>query len=58
MRAEPRCVIDRSRSCGSCIAASPRLCPYAYLLDADELARVVDAARAARFRDTTAKSTP
>jgi hypothetical protein len=45
MRADPKCVIDRSRACGACIAPSPRECPYAYLLDPDELASVVEANR-------------
>lgn len=31
----PRCVLDRSRPCNSCVADSPRECPYPYLL-ADE----------------------
>jgi hypothetical protein len=46
---EPLCVIDRTRACGACIAPSPRECPYAYLLDAEERAEVVRAA--ARRRD-------
>lgn len=45
MRPDARCVIDRSRPCGACIAPNPRECPYAYLLDADERAAVVRAAR-------------
>ena len=36
-RREPVCVIDRSRSCGGCVGASPRECPYVYLLDRAEL---------------------
>lgn len=30
---DARCVIDRSRGCGQCIAPSPAECPYTYLLD-------------------------
>jgi hypothetical protein len=52
MRADPKCVIDRSRVCGACIAPSPRECPYAYLLDSDELASVVEANRHARPKAT------
>jgi hypothetical protein len=48
VRAEPRCVIDRSRACGGCIAPNPRECPYAYLLDPAELAAVVAAGARAR----------
>ncbi len=57
MRPEPRCVIDRSRPCGGCIAAGPQECPYAYLLDADELASIARAGarqrpgRSAEFED-------
>jgi hypothetical protein len=32
-RPDPRCIIDRDRPCRGCIAASPRECPYPYLLD-------------------------
>lgn len=32
MKPAPKCVIDRSRSCNSCIAPDPRSCPYPYLL--------------------------
>jgi hypothetical protein len=30
--AEARCLLDRSRPCGGCVAADPVQCPYAYLL--------------------------
>lgn len=30
---DARCVIDRTRGCGQCIAPSPAECPYVYLLD-------------------------
>ena len=40
MAPQPRCLIDRSRPCGGCVAPSPAECPYAYLLaDDDALAR-------------------
>lgn len=45
MRPEPKCVIDRTRLCGACVAPSPRDCPYVYLLDPEELASVVAATR-------------
>jgi ferredoxin len=35
MSAQPRCLIDRSRPCGGCVASCPADCPYGYLL-ADE----------------------
>lgn len=47
MRAAAKCIIDRSRPCGACVAPSPQECPYLYLLDPDELAAVVAAGRAA-----------
>lgn len=28
----PRCVLDRSRPCNSCVADSPTECPYPYLM--------------------------
>lgn len=28
----PRCILDRSRPCTSCVADSPAVCPYPYLL--------------------------
>lgn len=28
----PKCVLDRSRPCNSCVAESPATCPYPYLL--------------------------
>jgi len=28
----PRCLLDRSRPCGGCVAVGPHECPYAYLL--------------------------
>ncbi len=28
----PKCVLDRSRPCNSCVADSPAVCPYPYLL--------------------------
>ena len=28
----PKCIIDRSRPCGGCVADSPAVCPYVYLL--------------------------
>jgi AhpD family alkylhydroperoxidase len=43
MRPAPKCVIDRSRPCGACIAPGPQQCPYAYLLDPAELAAVASA---------------
>jgi hypothetical protein len=56
MRPDPKCVIDRSRPCGSCIAASPRECPYAYLLDAAELAAVASVGAGTRERAARAGS--
>lgn len=44
MAPTPRCVIDRSRPCGGCLAPGPDECPYAYLV-ADERAELLDAAR-------------
>lgn len=52
MRPAPKCVIDRSRACGGCIAPSPQECPYAFLLDAEELSGVVAAAPRRRAGDT------
>jgi hypothetical protein len=37
MSPQPRCLIDRSRPCGGCVASGPADCPYGYLL-ADEVA--------------------
>ncbi|MEU4884881.1 MULTISPECIES: hypothetical protein [Streptomyces] len=37
MRPVPKCVLDRSRPCNSCIAADPRSCPYPYLLGESDL---------------------
>lgn len=34
-RPAPRCLLDRSRPCGGCVAASPAECPYGYLLADD-----------------------
>lgn len=31
----PKCVLDRSRPCNSCVADSPAECPYPYLLSGD-----------------------
>jgi hypothetical protein len=28
----PKCVLDRSRPCNSCVADGPADCPYPYLL--------------------------
>ena len=28
----PKCVLDRSRPCNSCVADGPATCPYPYLL--------------------------
>jgi hypothetical protein len=28
----PRCILDRSRPCMSCVADSPAECPYPYLM--------------------------
>lgn len=28
----PKCVLDRSRPCNSCVADNPSVCPYPYLL--------------------------
>jgi predicted Fe-S protein YdhL (DUF1289 family) len=44
MAPTPRCVIDRSRPCGGCLASGPDECPYAYLV-ADERAELLAAAR-------------
>lgn len=35
MAATPKCLIDRARPCGGCVADSPATCPYAYLLADD-----------------------
>jgi hypothetical protein len=32
MAPTPKCIIDRSRPCGGCVADSPATCPYVYLL--------------------------
>jgi hypothetical protein len=32
MSPTPKCVLDRSRPCTSCIAPDPQSCPYPYLL--------------------------
>lgn len=40
MRPPPKCIIDRSRPCGACIAPSPQECPYAFLLEPEELAAI------------------
>lgn len=50
MRPDARCVIDwgRAHACGACIAPTCAECPYAYLLNADEGAAVVRAARVDR----------
>ncbi|MEU4683022.1 hypothetical protein [Streptomyces xinghaiensis] len=37
MRPAPKCVLDRSRPCNSCVAADPRSCPYPYLLGESDL---------------------
>ncbi|MBQ0985174.1 hypothetical protein KBZ10_11710 [Streptomyces sp. F63] len=37
MRPVPKCVLDRSRPCNSCVAADPRSCPYPYLLGESDL---------------------
>ncbi|WP_030548618.1 hypothetical protein [Streptomyces albus] len=37
MRPVPKCVLDRSRPCNSCVAADPRSCPYPYLLGENDL---------------------
>ena len=58
MRPEPRCVIDRSRPCGGCVAPSPRECPYAYLLDPDEMSEVVRAGREAATRTASDAAGP
>jgi hypothetical protein len=42
MRRDPECLTDPSKPCGSCAAASPRTCPYNYLLDAEELEAIVE----------------
>lgn len=41
MRRDPECLTDPSKPCGSCAAASPRTCPYNYLLDTEELEAIV-----------------
>ncbi|GIF14164.1 hypothetical protein [Actinoplanes teichomyceticus] len=38
MEINERCVVDPGRPCGACSAPGPSLCPYRYLLDADEMA--------------------
>ncbi len=53
MRPEPKCVIDRSRPCGSCVAVGPEECPYAYLLDPEELSTVVEAGKRYRREHAT-----
>lgn len=45
-----KCVVDWTRPCGACVAPGPQECPYAYLLDPDELATVVTAGLAHRPR--------
>lgn len=52
MRPAPKCVIDRSRACGGCLAPSPQECPYAFLLDPEELAGVVAANARSRREDS------
>ena len=42
-----RCVVDPTRPCGACSAPGPGQCPYRYLLDADELAEILERAPAA-----------
>jgi hypothetical protein len=32
----PRCILDRSRPCMSCVADSPAQCPYPYLMAESE----------------------
>jgi hypothetical protein len=54
MRPAPKCLIDRTRPCGACIAPSPQECPYAYLLDPDELAAVAAAGPAGADQPPTA----
>lgn len=40
MRPEWNCVVDWTRPCRGCSAPGPHQCPYAYLLDPEELAEV------------------
>lgn len=48
MAPTPKCLLDHSRPCGGCVAASPQECPYGYLLADDETLRArVERARAA-----------
>ncbi len=35
MRPTPRCILDRSRPCNSCVADNPTECPYPFLLSGD-----------------------
>ncbi|GAA3339048.1 hypothetical protein GCM10020358_21390 [Amorphoplanes nipponensis] len=51
MRPELKCVVDPSRPCGACLAPGPRQCPYPYLLDPDEFAALVAAARVVAARE-------
>ena len=34
----PRCILDRGRPCNSCVADTPAVCPYPYLLDESQAA--------------------
>ena len=57
VRPEPKCVIDRSRACGACVAPGPSQCPYAHLLDATELSAIANAAMGYRPSDPPAQIT-
>lgn len=36
MTPTPRCLLDRERPCGGCVASSPADCPYTFLLQDTE----------------------